>query len=151
MTVDWIIIRGFDRREIGAIGFLGNQAAVIATFFDSADADQDGEVSVFEEVVYRVSPVDLSKRNVVDVAMAARVNEDVLRRDASFGQAAMRLWINFAQGGVFDGVYAAYFARGIGAVAGPAARRLGAGKVKEFAIRKSMEGAVRELFRDATR
>jgi hypothetical protein len=144
--IDWIVIKDNSNREIGAIGFIGSRAAIVAAFYDDRDANKDGRVSWGEAIVSFISPISLKNRAVTEVAMAARLEMSVLERDASFHQEAARIYVNFASGLIADGVYAAYFSRGVSAVAKPIAGRVASGMIKQFVIRKGMEKAVKQAY-----
>lgn len=148
-SMDWIIITDIANREIGAIGFVENRAAVVASFYDDRDANKDGQVSWGEAAVSALSPVSLKGSAVTEVAMAARYDMRVLERDASFGEEAMRIYLHFAAGLVADGIYAAYFARGVKAAAGAVAGRITGNAIRQFAIRKGMGAAVKRAYEAA--
>lgn len=148
-SIDWVIISRFDR-PIGAIGFIGNQAAIVTAFYDDRDGNKDGEVSIGERVVSMISPISIEGSAVVEVAMAARTDMDIVMRDAGFAQEAAQMFVHFAAGLVADGVYAAYFSRGIKMASAAVAKQIGGGMVREFVIRKGMEKAVKELYEAAT-
>ena len=61
----------------------------IAAFFDDADGNKDGRVSLLEKIGSKVL-FDLKGANIAEVAMQARVNMDVVMRDANFAQMASR-------------------------------------------------------------
>jgi len=147
MALGWIIIEDFAKREIGAIGFIGNKAAVVASFYEDADGNMDGEVSTTEWIVSKISPIGIGGIGVTRVAMAARHEMDVVLRDPGFNQMAMNIFSSFASGLVADGVYAVYFSRGVSSVAKGIAGRAATGMVKQFAIKKGMEKAVKEAYK----
>lgn len=148
--IDWIAIRKFKSEPIGAIGFLGNKAVTVAAFYDDADGNQDGKVSLVEKIGSKLM-FDLKGRNIAEVAMQARVDLDVIRRDASFGQEAMRIYLNFASGLIVQGVYQAYFARGVGMAGSGVAKKITTGMVKQLVVRKGFETAVKNAFMAAAR
>ncbi|HEY4249834.1 MAG TPA: hypothetical protein VGM87_01460 [Roseomonas sp.] len=150
-AIDWIIITDVANREIGAIGFLDGRAAVVASFFEDRDGNLDGRVSWAEAIASLLSPVSLKNMAVTRVAMAARYDMRVLERDESFEQEAMRLYLHFAAGLVVDGVYATYFQRGVSAAAGGVAGRITSNAIKQFAIRKGMEAAVKHAYEAAVK
>lgn len=149
-NVEWIVIKRFDAKQIGAIGFVNGEAAMIVAFYDDRDGDQDGKVSWGEAIAAKLSPVSLEGRAVVEVAMAARTNLDVVQRDASFAQDAVKMWLNFAVRLTLDGIYAIYFARGVKMTGNGIAKVVTKNAVKGFAVRKGFEKAVKEAFEAAT-
>lgn len=149
-NLDWVLIHKFGDDPIGAIGFLGNDAVSIIAFYDDRDGNQDGKVSFAEKVASMLSPISIEGRSVTEVAMQARIDMDVLKRDASFANMAVQLYLNFARGLIIDGIYATYFARGIKMTGKGAAKLVTTGAVKELIVRKGFEKAVKEAFNTAT-
>jgi hypothetical protein len=143
--IEWIAVRKFKPEPIGAVGFIGNNAVAIASFFDDADGDQDGTVSTGEWLASKLM-FNLSGKALTEVAMQARVQMDILMRDTSIDQIAKGMFVNFAQGLVAQGIYTAYFARGVGLIGGGIASRIGGGMVKQLVIRKGFEAAVKTAF-----
>ena len=74
--------------------------------------------------------------------MGARVNMDVLARDASFANEAARMYLKFANNLIVDGIYAAYFSRVVGMGASSLSKKLVGGTIKQFVVRKGMESVV---------
>lgn len=148
--LEWIPIKKFGNEPIGAIGFLGGKAVAVVSFYDDADGNQDGKVSWGERIAFTLSPVSMKGMAVVEVAMQARVNLEVLSRDASFATMANNLFLNFAKGLVRDGIYAVYFSRGVKTVGKSVAVNITSNMVKQFVIRKGFEKAVKEAFNAAT-
>ena len=62
----------------------------------------------------------------------------------------MQKYLGFAQNLILDGVYTAYFARGISVVSRRVAKKLTRSAIKEFAVRKGFEAAAKKAFREAT-
>ena len=149
MSVDWIVIneRG---KDIGAVGFVDGKALVVASFFDDLDGDRSGSVGMGEWAVGKLSPISLQGKAVTEVAMAAKYNMDVLKRDAGFIQMANNIFANFARGLVLDGIYAVYFSRGVKMSAGGIAKMVTSGTVKQLAVRKGFETTVKKAFNAAT-
>jgi hypothetical protein len=145
-TIDWILIKKFKPEPIGAVGFLNNEVVVVISFYDDADGNEDGKVSWLEWGASKLSPVSIEGMKVTAVAMQARVEPDVILRDGNFPQVAARMFVEFARGLVIDGVYAAYFSRGVSMVGGGIAKVVTSGMVKEFVIKKGFEKAVKEVF-----
>lgn len=147
MAIEWIVVKGMKDREIGAVGFIGNKAAIVVSFYDDADGNMDGEVSWGEYIASKISPIGIGGIAVTRVAMAGRYQMDILTRDASFNQMAMNLYMKFAKGLVADGIYTVYFSRGVSSVAKGIAGRAATGMVKQFVIKKGMEKAVKEAYK----
>jgi hypothetical protein len=145
-TLDWVLIKKFGPEPIGAVGFLGDEVVAVIAFYDDLDGNRDGKVSWFEWGVGKISPVQLEGRNVTEVAMQARVEWDVISRDSGFPQVAAQMFTSFARGLIIDGIYAAYFARGIGMAGGGIAKTVTSGMVKEFVVKKGFEIAVKKAF-----
>lgn len=149
--IEWIIIEGLGNKQIGAVGILDGKVAVVASFYEDYDGNQDGKVSWGEWIAAKLSPIGIENKAVVEVAMAARYDMRVLEKDESFHQEAARMFLQFAAGLVADGIYAAYFSRGVSAIAKPIAGRLTSNVVKQFVIRKGMEKAVKAVYDESMR
>lgn len=149
-NLEWVLIHKFGKDPIGAVGFLGNDAVTVVAFYDDRDGNQDGDVSLGEKVVSAVFPISLEGRSVTEVAMQARIEMDVLKRDASFAQMAAQLYLNFARGLVMDGIYAVYFSRGVKMTGKGLAKLVTSGMVKEMIVRKGFEKAVKAAFKSST-
>ena len=150
MAIEWVQITKFGKDPIGAVGFVDGKAAVVVAFHDDLDGNKDGKVGWGEWIAGKVSPISVEGKAVTEVAMQARYDMEVLKRDAGFAQMAAKLYLNFARGLVIDGIYATYFARPVKMLAGGVAKTVVAGKVKEMVIKKGMETAVRAAFNEAT-
>lgn len=148
-NIDWVLIKKWGPEPIGAIGFLGNEAVSIIAFYDDRDGNKDGRVSTGEWIASKLSPISMEGSAVVEVAMQARIEMEVLRRDPGFPNMAANLFLNFARGLVLDGIYAAYFARGVKMAGGGLAKTVTSGMVKEFVVKKGFEKTVREAFDQA--
>lgn len=144
--IEWVHVPGIDGRAIGAVGFLGNQAAVVTAFYDDYDGNRDGEVDWLEWAASKVSPISLDGAAVVEVAMAARVMPAVVLRDGGFDTWAKQAFVSFAGGLVVDAVYAAYFSHAIRLATGGIASAIGGGLVREYVIRKGLETAVKAAY-----
>ncbi|MGH1330360.1 MAG: hypothetical protein ACRBBK_05715 [Paracoccaceae bacterium] len=148
--IEWISIKKFKPEPIGAIGFIGNDAVAVIAFYDDADGNKDGKVSLGEKIISKISPISLDGSAVVEVAMQARVDMDVIMRDPSFSKMAANMYLNFAKGLIADGIYAAYFGRGVKMTGKGIAKIVTSGMVKQLVVRKGFEKAVREAFDSAT-
>ena len=146
MAIDWIVISSHGNRNIGAIGFVDDKAVAIVAFFDDRDGDKDGSVSVTERIVSKISPIGIDGKAVTEVAMAARLNMDVMMRDSSVGQWAGRMFTEFGQSMIMDGIYTVYFSRGVKMTAGGVAKVITGNMVKQFVIRKGFEKTAKEAF-----
>jgi hypothetical protein len=144
--IEWVPVPGLDGRSIGAVGFIGNQAVVVAAFYDDYDGNRDGEVDWLEWAASKVSPLSLDGAAVVEVAMAARVMPAVVLRDGAFDTWAKQAFVQFAGGLVVEAVYAAYFSHAIRLASGGIASAIGGGLVREYVIRKGMEAAVKSAY-----
>lgn len=147
--ISWCVVKGLTSNgtePIGAVGFLGNDAVIVISFFDDLDGNKDGKVSLGERIAGRLSPISLKNKSVVEVAMAARNEIDIIMRDPSFRQMSAQMFQSFAAGMIADGIFAAYFARGVRMGAGAAAVMVTNSKVKQFVIRKGFEKAVKAAF-----
>ncbi len=142
--IEWVSITKWGDEPIGAIGFIGNDAVAVVAFFDDKDGNKDGKISVGERIGAFLSPVSIEGSNVVEVAMQARVDIDVILRDGSFPQAAAQMFASFGAGLVIEGAYAVYFKPGVSMVGKGVAKKITEGMVKEFVVRKGFEAAVKK-------
>ena len=148
--LDWYVVRAIDERlPIGALGFVGNQLAIIVAFFDDQDGDKNGRVSIGEFVVSRIIPFRITGRNIVEVVIAAKDDVKVNERDPEFKRTATKLFLSYFSGLIVDGAYTAWLGVSINRASGIVARQISAGLVKQFVIKKGMEGVVREMYRKA--
>ena len=104
--IEWVAINKFNKL-IGAVGFIGNDAVAVVAFYDDRDGNQDGEVSWGEWLADKF--ISMDGRATTEVAMQARVEMDIIMRDASFGQVAASMFLDFAGSLIWQGVYIAYF------------------------------------------
>jgi|SRR4051812_42121887 hypothetical protein len=147
--LEWYIVKGIGDRPIGALGFLGNNVAVVTAFYDDRDGNKDGRVSIPERVAAFMSPLKIKGMSVVEVAMAARFDMEVNERDPDFYMDAINLWLKFAKGLVIDGVYTAWMGVSVNLATGAVAKELASGLVKQFVIKKGMETAVKTAVKKA--
>mgnify|MGYP006431778927 CR=1 FL=1 len=142
--VSWIVIEQ-NKKEIGAVGFIDEKAAIVTAFYDSLDQDKNGTVSWGEWIFY-ASTVP-STYAVYNVASKASTDFRVLKRDASFRRMWRRVFFEHATHTWQKAVYATYFSRSIKLATKALARRATRNIVKQYAIRKGMEQAVKNAFR----
>lgn len=148
--IDWRIVRGHGSKDIGAIGFIGNEAVVVAAFYDDRDGDKDGKVSLGEKFAAMVFPIRIDGMNIAQVARQAASDPDLVVRDPNLRTMANNLFMNFAKRAVTDGIYAVYFRPAVSGASGGVASALVRGKVKQFVVKKSAETAVKKAFQKAT-
>lgn len=148
--IEWVSITKFKPAPIGAIGFIGDDAVAVVSFFDDADGNKDGKVSLGEKIISKISPLSVDGMGIAEVAMQARVEMDVILRDPSFSKMAAGIFLNFAKGLIADGIYAVYFGRGVKMSGKGIAKVITSSMVKQLVVRKGFEKAVREAFDTAT-
>lgn len=142
--ISWIVIEKY--KEIGAIGFIGNKAAVITAFYDDYDGNQDGTVGWFEWGVGKLGFVSVKNSAVTEVAMAARHDMRVMRKDSGFAEEAGEMFLAFAAGLVSDGLYTAYFSRAVSPLIKTIAGRITSNVVAQYVISKKMNKEVRKIY-----
>lgn len=147
--MEWVMVKKFGPNPIGAIGFLGDDAVMVLAFYDDLDGNKDGKVSFGERVAGFISPIKVDGSAVVEVAMQARVDPDIIIRDPSFARMSAQMFANFAKGIILDGIYATYFARGVSAIGSGVASSITSNLIKGFVIRKGFESAVKTAFKEA--
>ena len=145
--MDWVIVKDtWNHKPIGAVGFVGDEVAVVTAFYHDKDANEDGKVS-FKEKIFSFGP--MGGRAVTKVANHAYANPDILMRDPSFGQLRGRITTKFATGLLAEGVYRVYFSQAIGRVSGAVASQFASGAVQSFVIKKGLETAVKKAYQSA--
>jgi hypothetical protein len=152
-AIEWVPVTGNTGRRIGAVGFIGERVAVAVAFYDDADADQDGSVSLAERAVATLFGriVSLKGKAITEVVMAARNDPDIMIRDPSYRTEAAKQFLDFATGLVFDALYTVYFSRGVKSLATGTAGLVADGVVRQYVIRKGMEKAVKAAYDAAIR
>ncbi|MDO5622774.1 MAG: hypothetical protein Q4G24_15070 [Paracoccus sp. (in: a-proteobacteria)] len=141
--LDWIeVTKG--GQPIGAVGFLDNDAVIVAAFFDDRDSNKDGKVSGGEWVKSKIPLLGEEGSAVTEVAMTARLDLDVIMRDPGFGQMAGQMFAQFGTSLVMEGFWTVYFSRGVKMTARGVAKTLTKNQIKQFVIRKGAEQAVRK-------
>jgi hypothetical protein len=143
-TMDWIAVEKFSKL-IGAVGFIDNDAVAVAAFYDDADADKDGKVSTGEWIGSKIL-FNVHGMAVTEVAMQARVELDIVGRDPNFNAMALKMFVNFAQGLIAQGIYITYFSRGVSLAGSGLASTLTSSMIKQLVIRKGFESAVKKVF-----
>ena len=143
---DWVVVSKHGR-EIGAIGFIGDDAVAVASYFDGRDGNKDGEVSIMERV--GSSLLGMENAGVAEVAMTARLDVDIYQRDPSFRTMAGSIFTSFAAGLVADGLWQSYFRAGVKTAASGVAATITSNKIKQIVIRKGFETAARKAFTQA--
>jgi len=147
--IEWIVVKGFGGKEIGAVGFINNKVSIIASYYDDNDLNEDGKVSITEWIACKVMPLKLTGSGVAHVAMQARVTPEILLKDPSIDRIAKNLYLNFSKGLVADGIYAVYFSKGVGRVSKAVANGATKGLIKQYVIRKGMEASIKALYKSS--
>lgn len=142
--MDWKIVKNsWTQKPIGAVGFVGNEVALLASFYEDKDFNEDGNVDLSERFLMMFS---MRGRAAASVATHAYADPEILMRDPSFGQMRGRAVTNFAAGLVAEGVYKVYFSRGVASAAGAVANQITQNAVKSFRIKKGLEAAVKRAY-----
>ncbi len=149
MAIDWIIVKNsYNKKPIGALGFVDNKIAIVTAFFDDKDANQDGSVSMIERFG---SLFRMKGRALAEVASHAYADPDLLMRDPGLAGLRGKLLSEFAFGLIAEGVYITYFSAGVRKAAGALAGQISANPIKSFVIRKGMEAAVKKAYLETAR
>jgi hypothetical protein len=147
--VDWKIVKNtWTHKPIGAVGFVGDEIAVIVAFYDDKDANHDGRVSLSERFL---SMFSMQGRALAEVANHAYADPDILTRDPSIYQLRGQLTAKFASGLVAEGIYKAWFSQGIGQAAGAIAGQITQNMVGSYVIKRGLEKAVALAYREGFR
>jgi hypothetical protein len=142
--MEWKIVRNsWTNKPIGAVGFVGDEVAVIASFYEDKDFNEDGEIDLKEKFLMMFS---MKGRAIASVATHAYADPDILIRDPSFGAMRGEALTTFAAGLVAEGVYKVYFSRAVGTAAGAVAGQITQNAVKAFIIKKTLASAVKKAY-----
>jgi hypothetical protein len=93
-----------------------------------------------------VSCLRVKNSAVTEVAMAARYDLRVLKKDPSFAQEAGEMFLELAAGLVANGLYSAYFSRRVSSLIKPIAGRITSNTVAQYVISKKMNKEVKKLY-----
>jgi len=146
MALDWQLVyqRG-TRKPIGAVGFHGDEIAVMVTFYHDKDWDNDGEVSLYERFGALFTG---DGRAMAEVATAAYSDPDIMIRDQSIRQWYGNAFTHFANGMIVEGIYKVYFAKAIGQAAGGVAGLITQDTIKSYLIKKGLEAVVKKSYQN---
>lgn len=149
-SLEWMIVRN-GVKDIGAIGFLGNDAVAVVSFFDDRDWNEDGQISLKEHIGGYLPLFGKKGRAIAKVAVQAYLsNPDIASRDPTLRVMAGKFWTKFAFDLIREGVYIVYFQRGVKAIGRGGAAVITASRVKQLVIRKGFEKAAKAAFDEAT-
>ncbi len=147
--MEWVTVEHtITKNEIGALGFIGDKIAVVATFYDDRDGNYDGKVGLGERIGSLL--LGLEGRARVEVLSQAKGHPDIYIRDPSLGQLQGAAIVEFASGMIMDGIYIAYFQTGVKQMCGAIASSLVSNGVAKFFIRTGMEQAVKKAYEAST-
>lgn len=130
---------------IGQIGFLGNKAVIIVSYYDEYDTDKNGSVGLGEWLAGAIFDAAglLKNEQFTKVAMTARLNPKVLSIDSGFYQKANNIYLSFAAGSAISGVYEVYLSQAVASAASLVGRRIiGNSLTRKYLIEKGAEKAV---------
>jgi hypothetical protein len=147
-SIEWLGISQYSKL-IGAVGIIDRHACIVVSFYEDQDGNQDGTVNAGEWLASKLAPISIEGHATLQVAMAAKYNLRLLEKDADFARWADQQFLKFASGLVIDGIYAAYFSRGVSLIGGGMAKMITSGMVKEFIVKKGFETVVKEAFQAA--
>ena len=142
--MDWKIVKNsWNNKPIGAVGFIGNEVAVIASFHEDKDFNEDGKIDLTEKFLMMFS---MKGRAVASVATHAYADPDILMRDPTFGAMRGQALTSFAAGLLAEGIYKVYFSRAVSAAAGAVAGQITQNAVKAFIVKKALASAVKKAY-----
>jgi len=146
MSVDWVVVKNsWSQKPIGALGFVGDEIAIVSAFYEDRDGNQDGKIGIGERIGSSI--FTMKGKSVAEVASQAYADPSILMRDPSLGQIRGNLLVSFAAGLITDAIYVVYFNRAVGKLAGVASAGLGLNPIKTFVVKKGMEAAVKQAYR----
>lgn len=146
--MDWMIVKhSYKHNPIGALGYIDNKIAVVSTFYDDKDLDNDGEISLAERFF---SLFSMRGRALAEVLSQAKADPDIFMRDPSLQQLQGEAIVNFASGMIMEGIYISYFKMGVSQASSAVAGSLVSGTATRFVVRKGMEATVKRAYDFAT-
>ena len=148
MALEWkLVYERNSRKPIGAVGFNGDEIAVVTAFYEDKDWNNDGKVSLLE----RFGSLFSGKgRAMMEVVTAAYSDPDIMVRDPSIRQWWGDAFVKFASGLIVEGIYKVYFARAISLTAGGIAGTITQDTIKSYIIKKGLEATVKKMYVGAT-
>ncbi|MEM8490349.1 MAG: hypothetical protein AAF756_05940 [Pseudomonadota bacterium] len=147
--MNWKIVNdSWKKTPIGAIGFIGDEIAVVGTFYEDSDFNNDGKTDLKERFLM---PFSMRGRALANVLSHAYADPKIATIDSSLAAMRGRAVQAFAGGMLVEGVYLAYFKRGVGSVAGSAAKALVKGPFARFVVKKGMGSMVKSAYQKAAR
>lgn len=155
-VLDWVEVEdGLTRKKIGAVGFIGNEAAVVTAYYDDRDWNNDGKISKSEFIGSKLPIMSnlffKTGRQLTSVYMQALGEPDITMRDSKFKRDAFKNFLDFSTGLIFEGIYLVYFSKGVSGTSSEVAKAVTESTVKQYVIRKGMEKAVKAAFDKATK
>lgn len=155
-TIDWMIVKDrAGKKEIGAVGFLGDDPAVVVTFFDEKDWNMDGDISLRERASDWLFP--LSMKGTVSLEVTARAYDQACLQivDDLPGAAQKAKKLRHLEGQKFqavaanmalDGIFAAYMAPKLTRLGSAIGAHIDAKMVKSVVINAGMKKAAKAAF-----
>lgn len=145
MAIEWKIVHdSWTKKPIGAVGFIGDDIAVIAAFYADKDHDKDGKVGLKEHLS---SFFSLKNKAIAEVATHAYADPSIAIRDPSIYNLRGKLVSQFGAGMVGEAAFKIYLSTAIKVGVGRLAAELGAGAVKSFVIKNGLEKAVEAVYK----
>ncbi|WP_157775748.1 hypothetical protein [Hartmannibacter diazotrophicus] len=136
-------IRNGSRIDIGAVGFSGNKAVAIASFFDPRDGNYDGKVNLLECMAGHIPNLALEQRAIMQIAEFASINSEVISRDADFAMNANHLFVKYGMELTVNAIYSWYIDRNIKSIGATFTRNGKKSMIKCIAVRKGLEHIVK--------
>ena len=145
--LEWVTVTSNQNSNaIGAVGFDGGQAVVIATFLDDRDWNEDGVISLAERISAYMPIFGKKGRVLAYVATQASYDDQIAGRDPSFRQLQSSIFVNFATSLILDGIYQSYLSFAVSGAVKAAATQMVANPVLQFFLRKGMEASIKASY-----
>lgn len=147
--IDWKLVKHVrGGKIIGAIGYVEDKIATVATFYPDKDWNHDGRVDLTERFVMLFS---LKGKALTEVLTQAQNNPDLFMRDPSgLRQMHSKAFLQFASGMTTEAIYITYFKMSVGLSCGALAAQLAKGQFARFFVKKGMEQAVKRVYEKVT-
>ena len=147
--IDWMPVKNNANKVIGAVGFIGDEAVIIASLFDDRDLDQDGKVSFGEKVKSLIPLIGSDGAALAEVGKYAAHDMDLMMRDTQIRAFGYKQFTAYANNLIREGIYITYFQRPISIGSGTLASHVTTGVIKQIAVKQTAKAAVGKAMKSA--
>ena len=155
-TIDWMPVKNNWNKRIGAIGWIGDEPALVVPLYDVADEDKDGTVSNTELVMWKLNPftTSTSALEVVENArggyvsdLGSQVNANYRpARHSALKELRSQTWVSTGGSFIREAIWKCSLQRGVGSLGGALGGQLGKNMLTQTAIKKGTTSLVKAAF-----